>query len=249
MRRSLLLFAPLFSCAALASAFAADVSGVSPFGASYTKIFQQPFFASASLSIRRADWSRKLSLTFYYRDPTRSMVRVGGSEREMGTIALRRDGRVYFYFPRAELLVGLASGMGAFPLFGSDFSTDDLLAFGDVAARFAARSEGAETLSGVPALRYRLAPRDAKNSPYAAILLWVTRDGQTPLRQEFLSPDGKIAREILMESDGRLPFPNRWKARTLGERGGESELAFHFFQRNAPLRDDLFTVEGLRQWR
>ena len=219
------------------------------FGDSYAKLFAKPFIASAGLSIRRPSWSRKIGLTFYYLDPQRSLVRLTGSQRDMGTVALRSGGKVYFYFPRAELLLGLPSGVGALPLFGSDFSADDLLAFGDIAAQWIVSDDGAETLSGVAARRYELRSRKPQDASYGLVKLWVARDGGMPLREEFFSPAGSLAREVTMDSDGRLPFPARWHARSYGPRGGESELQFHSFDRDRPLRAELFTAEGLRQWR
>src|SRR6185369_6080099 len=141
-------------------------------------------------------------------------IRLTGSQRDLGNVALRTGGRVYLYFPSAELLLTLPPGVGAEPLFGSDFSADDLLAFGDVTGRFEAAAESAETLSGVAARRYDLKPRDAKNAPYAAARFWMTREGGLPLRQEFYSSDGTLIRELVAESDGRMPFPARWWART-----------------------------------
>jgi len=219
------------------------------FGAGYTKVFARPFTAGASLAIRRHSWSRNIYLTFFVRDASRGVIRVTGSQRDLGNIALRTHGRVYLYFPSAELLLTLPAGVGAQPLFGSDFSADDLLAFGDVTGRFAPASESAETLSGTAARRFELKPRDAKNAPYAAARLWIARDGGMPLRQEFYSADGALIREVVAESGGRMPFPVRWWARTFGPRGGESELRFTSYEANRQLADDLFTVEGIRRWR
>jgi hypothetical protein len=233
----------------LASGAASGAETPRIFGEGYAKLFAKPFTTSAGLSIRRPAWSRKIGLTFYYLDPQRSLVRLTGSQRDMGTVALRSGGQVYFYFPRAELRLGLPSAVGALPLFGSDFSADDLLAFGDIATAWIVSDDGTETLSGVPARRYELKPRKPQNAAYGVVRLWVARDGGMPLREEFFSPAGALLREVTMESDGRLPFPTRWHARTYGPRGGESELQFHSFDRDRPIRADLFTVEGLRQWR
>ncbi|HEY2988948.1 MAG TPA: outer membrane lipoprotein-sorting protein [Candidatus Binatia bacterium] len=251
MKRAALLLVPLLLCAApeLSLAAAHEPPGAALFGASYASIFQRPFYASAALSIRRADVSRRLVLGLHYRDRTRSLVRVTGSAREMGTVILRKNERIYIFFPRADLLLNLPPLMSAFPLFGSDFSSDDLLAFADFGARFTVHRDGEENLSGISSLRYRLAPHAGTTSPYSEIRLWVGRDGKQPLREEFISPEGKVLREVVMESDSRLPFPARWRARTFGPRGGESELQFRFFERDPPTSDALFTVEGLRQWR
>jgi len=241
------LFAFVWIYAAASPLFAADAPRM--LDGAYAKLFAKPFTATASLAIRRQDWSRRIGVTVYYLDARRALARLTGSQRDLGTVALRSGGRVYLYFPRAELLVGAPSAGGSLPLFGSDFTADDLLAFGDLAGRFAVVSESAETLSGVPARRYELKPREAKDSPYGLVKLWVARDGGAPLREEFRSPEGNLLREIVVESDGRLPLPTLWRARGYGRKGGESELQFHSFDSGRPLDAELFTVAGLRRWR
>ena len=241
------LFVFVYLCAAAGAAFAADAPRIP--GGAYAKLFAKPFTASASLTIRRQDWTRRLGVTVYYLDARRSLARLTGSQRDLGTVALRSGDRVYLYFPRAELLLGAPSAVGSLPLFGSDFAADDLLAFGDLAGRFTVASETAETLSGVPALRYELKPREGKDSPYGLVMLWVARDGGAPLREEFRSPDRNLLREIVVESDGRLPLPSLWRARGYGRKGGESELRFLSFDSGRSLDPELFTVAGLRRWR
>jgi hypothetical protein len=219
------------------------------FDGAYAKLFAKPFTASASLTIKRQNWSRRLGVTIYYLDARRSLARLTGSQRDLGTVALRSGDRVYLYFPRAELLVGAPAAVGSLPLFGSDFAADDLLAFGDLAGRFNVAAETAETLSGLPARRYELKPREGKDSPYVLVKLWIARDGGAPLREEFRSADGNLLREIVVESDGRLPLPSLWRARGYGPKGGESELQFRSFDSGRPLDPELFTVAGLRKWR
>ena len=227
----------------------AQTRNESPFGESYTKIFARPFFASAILSIHRPSWQKSFPLWIYFGGRGRSMVRVGGPARGQGLVLLSRDKRVYLYFPGADLRLDLPSMMGSFPLFGSDFCADDFFAFADLSAKFIVQSDGEESLSGVETKRYRLVPRARDTTLYAAARLWVSRSRGLPLRQEFISERGQVAREVVMEEDGALPFPSRWHATTFTAGSGSSELAFRVFERNPPVSADLYTVEGLRRWR
>ncbi len=241
-----LIFVIVYICAAAAPACAADAPRM--LDGRYAKLFAKPFTASAALTIRRQTWSRRLGVTVYYLDARRALARLTGSQRDLGTVALRAGERVYLYFPRAELLLAAPAAGGSLPLFGSDFTADDLLAFGDLAGRFDVAAESLETLCGVPARRYEMKPR-AKDSPYGIVKLWIARDGGAPLREEFRSPDGTLLREIVVESDGRLPLSSLWRARGYGAKGGESELRFVSFDSGRPLDPELFTAAGLRKWR
>jgi hypothetical protein len=244
MRR---IFVFILLSAAASPALAADAPRM--LDGAYAKIFAKPFTATSTLAINRQNWSRRLGVTVYYLDARRSLARLTGSQRDLGTVALRSGDRVYLYFPRAELLLDAPAASGSLSLFGSDFTADDLLAFGDLAGRFSVVAETAETLSGVPARRYELKPREGKDSPYGLVKLWISRDGGAPLREEFWSSEGNLLREIVVESDGRLPLPSLWRARGYGLKGGESELRFASFDSGRPLDPELFTVAGLRKWR
>lgn len=221
----------------------------SPFGESYAQVFARPFFSSAVLSIHRPAWQKSFPLWFYYGGRGRSLVRLGGPVRGQGLVVLNHGSRTYLYFPGADLRLDLPPMMGSLPLFGSDFCSEDLFALTDLAAKYVVQSDGEESLSGVETKRYRLVPRARDTSLYAAVRLWVSRSRGLPLRQEFISESGRVAREIVMEDDGVLPFPSRWHATTFSAVGGSSELAFRVFERNPPVGMDLYTLEGLRRWR
>lgn len=225
-----------------------DRAAASVFSGLHSRLFGGPFFAVAILSIRRPGVSRNLIVRLYYRDSRRSLLRLDGSPREAGTIVLKRDSRIYLFFPRADLLLNLPASMGADRLFGSDFSVDDLLSLGAASSRFTVTFAGEENMDGLACLRFRLVPR-ASSSPYAEVRLWVARADHVPVRLEYVSAGGEVLREVTVERSGEIPLPARWKARTFGPGGGESSLDFRFFERNPPVGDDLFTVERIRQWR
>lgn len=192
---------------------------------------------------------RELVLRFYCRDAARFLVRVDGPPREAGTTLLRRNGRVYLFFPIPDLLLSLPSSMGSDRLFGSDFSMDDVLAPGGSLSKFTATFAGEETLSGVPCRRLKLLPRTPAASLYGEVRLWVSLDGSIPVRQELLSDRGQLLRVVTTGGGGKFPLPARWKAQTFGLHAGESRLEVRFFERNPSVPEELFTVERLRQWR
>jgi hypothetical protein len=209
----------------------------------------RPFYAVGILHTHRDGVVRELTLRLYYLRRGVSLARVEGPPREDGTMVLRRDGRVVVYMPRADLVLDLPPSSAADRLFGSDFAVDDLLALGGSTEHFAATFGADGDVGGVACRRVELRPRTPASSMYGLVVLWIARDAKTPLRMEFADDRGALLRTVDMRGGGEHSPPVRWTAQTLRPRPGGSELEFRFFERNPPVPEEFFTVEGMRQWR
>jgi hypothetical protein len=226
-----------------------DPAAVALLGDLHRRILDRPFYAVGVLHTHRGGVDRELILRLYYRSRGVSLARIEGSPREDGTMVLRRDGRVVMFLPRADLVLDLPPSLGADRLFGSDFAVDDLLALGGGADAFAATLAADEDLGGVACRRVELRPRTPSSSPYGRVSIWVARDARTPTRMEFASDRGAVLRSVDLRGGDAGTLPVNWTARTLAPRPGTSELEFRFFERDPPVPDDFFTVEGMRRWR
>jgi len=215
----------------------------------HARILDRPFYAVGRLTTHRGGVDRELLLRLYYKRRGVSIARVEGPPREDGTMVLRRDGRVVVFLPKADLVLDLPPSLGGDRLFGSDFAADDLLALGGGVERFAATFGADETIDGVPCRRINLRPRTPASSLHALVSLWIARGGGTPVRIAYVGDDGRVSRVVEMKNGSENAPPVAWKARTLAPRPGESELVFQFFERDPPVPEDFFTVEGMRRWR
>lgn len=213
------------------------------------RTLDRPFYAVGILHTHRDGVVRELTIRLYYRRRGVSLARIEGPPREDGTMVLRRDGRVVVYLPRADLALDLPPSSAGDRLFGSDFAVDDLLALGGAPETFAATFGADDDVGGLPCRRVELRPRTPASSMYGRVTLWIARDAKTPLRMEFADDRGATLRTVDMRGGGEGMLPVRWTAQTHRPRPGGSELEFRFFERNPPVPEDFFTVEGMRRWR
>lgn len=210
------------------------------------KTLDRPFYAVGVLHTHRGGAVRELIVRLYYRRRGVSVARVEGPPREHGTTVLRRDGRVSVYLPRADLVLDLPPSAASDRLFGSDFAVDDLLALGGSSEHFAATFGLDADVNGVACRRVELRPRTPASSTYGRVVVWIARDERTPLRMEFADPRGRTLRTVDMRGGSESTLPARWTAQTFLPRPGGSELEFRFFERNPPVPEEFFTVEGMR---
>lgn len=213
------------------------------------QILGRPLVATADLNVRRGSVHRSLRIRLHLRDDVTSLARAEGPPREHGTTILRTGGRIHVWFPRADVVLELPPGFGGDRLFGSDFSIDDLLAPGGDPARFLAALGPEESVAGTACRRVDLHPRTQRDSLAGRTSVWLELSTLVPRRVEVFSDRGERLRVV--ETEGAAPdgLPPIWRARTVGPRGGTSELRFVFVERDPPVDPQSFTVEALRTWR
>jgi len=229
----------------------ASPAAVEALAALRKRVYGRPFYAVASLTIRRPTGDRELLVRLHYRGPDRVLVRLAGSAREEGLTALRVSDGVHLWFPRAKLRLKLPSTLGAERLAGSDFAFTDLLALGADPDRWVPVEMVVDESGPEPRQLIRLHPADPSVTLYRETRLWLATADGLPLRMETVSLRGDVVRSVEMRRGPRAeyPLPTHWVARTAGPRGGTSELVFRFFEGDPPLDENLFTLAGLEMWR
>ena len=212
------------------------------------RMLDRPFHAVGVLTVRRAKFERELVLRLFVRDATTSVARIEGPPREDGTAALRRDGRVFLWLPKADLLLDLPPTMGTDRLFGSDFAMDDLLALGGGGPGFAASFGADLDVEGAPCRRVLLLPRRSASALWGRIDVILTKDAPAPRRMEFRNARGDLVRTVDMAgATAASPLPLLWRAQTLRPRPSESELEIRFAERDPHVPDSFYTPAGLKE--
>jgi hypothetical protein len=229
------------------------------------RLFTRPFYAVASLHVRRPGIERHVLLRLHHRSPGHAFLRAdrpprdrtaGASSpsdpplREQGMAALRVDGRVRVWFPAAEVQVDLPPSLGGDRLLGSDITYDDLLALGGGARGFVATYVAEEDRVGERCHHLRLVPSTPAVSLLDRIELWIAVADGLPLAQESHTRRAGLVRSLEMRrgASTQLPLPIHWTARTGTSGAFTSELDFRLFEFDPPVDADLFTLEGLTRW-
>ena len=130
--------------------------------------------------------------------------------------------------------------------FGTDFSFEDL-EDRDV-DQYAYALQGEEAIDGAACWKIQSTPNEAKSSQYTRSLVWIRKDNYAWARVENYSKAGLVRR--LNYSDIKN-VQGIWTAQQLEMsdvmRGSRTRLTLDKLQYNAPLKDEDFTLQALRQ--
>jgi outer membrane lipoprotein-sorting protein len=129
--------------------------------------------------------------------------------------------------------------------FGTDFSFEDLEERDT--NQFDFKLLGEEPMDSVPCWKVQATPRESKVSQYSRSDIWVRKDNFAIAQIENYASDQLVRR--IHYSDIRND-QNIWTAHQIDmldlKRNSHTILKIERLQYNVPMRDDLFTVEGLR---
>ena len=130
--------------------------------------------------------------------------------------------------------------------FGTDFSFEDLEERDT--EQYDYGFEGDETIDGVACWKVESKPRKTKSSQYSSSLVWVRKDNYAFQRIEnFIK--GEVVRRLKYSRIERVQ--DIWTARVLEmhdlRRNSRTILTFDNLQYNLPLKDDNFTLQGIRR--
>jgi len=222
----------------------------------HERLFARPFYAVARVTRLDAEASPadSMVLRMHYRGPGHVLVQLEGAPPKEARVALLFEGRLHLYFPDADLVMDLPTGMGSERLFGLDITMQDLLALGGDPELFHVRDEGPETVAGRDARRLVLTPRRPQDSFDDEITLWLSDPEGTPVRMRAVAAGGRSVRTIDFETgDDRiaraLALPSRWTCRTEGRRPSASRAEFLLFEPTEGMNPRRFTPAALRRWR
>jgi hypothetical protein len=130
--------------------------------------------------------------------------------------------------------------------FGTDFSYEDLEERDVNQSDF--KLLGEETMDGQPCWKIESTPKKSKSSQYTRIVMWLRKDIYFPVQYEMYAKD-QLARRLHYR---RIEKVNGvWSALEMEmfdiKRKGRTVLKSDKLQYNLPLKDELFTLQGLRR--
>jgi len=130
--------------------------------------------------------------------------------------------------------------------FGTDFSFEDLEERD--ADQFDFKLTGEEPIDGAPCYRLEARPRERKISQYTLTRIWIRKDNYVPVQIESWIQDRPVRR--LHQTDLEK-VQNIWTPRTLEmtdlRRNSRTVMRLEKLEYNVPLKDEMFTVQALRQ--
>jgi hypothetical protein len=130
--------------------------------------------------------------------------------------------------------------------FGTDFSFEDLEERD--ANQYDYTLVGEEAIGGAACWKIQAIPKQARSSQYTKSIVWIQKDNYAYVRVDFFVKD-QIVRKLVYLNVTNLQ--GIWTARetriTDLRRGSLTRLALDHIEYNVPLKDERFTLQGIRQ--
>jgi len=155
------------------------------------------------------------------------------SDQWMWTPALERDRRIALQDRSTRF-------------FGTDFSFEDLEERD--ANQYDYSLLGEEAIGGASCWRIQAIPKQARSSQYTKSIVWIRKDNYAYVRVDFYVNDHVVRK---LEYSSFNSVQGIWTARettmTDLRRGSITRLALDHVEYNLPLKDERFTLQGIRQ--
>jgi outer membrane lipoprotein-sorting protein len=212
----------------------------------------QSMSATVVMSIKTAQWSRKLKMKMLSKGDDYALIKVlEGGPRDTGMMTLKREKQLWNWLPRAGRVMKLPAGMLGDSWMGSDFTNDDLVNGSSMTRDFVTTVEGTVDHAGKKAWRLVLVPKKDAIVVWGRIEALIDRETCLPLEQRFYDERGKLARRMELgdiEQIGWRSFPRRLTI-IPGEGGRETSLFYEEVELDIPIPDETFSVHRLQQGR
>ena len=202
------------------------------------------------MTISTPRWQRTLGLRVWMERPTRSFIRVVSPAKEAGVGSLRIASEMWNYLPNIERTIKIPPSMMMQPWMGSDFTNDDLVKESSAVEDYTQRVLRTENVDGIAAYVVEAIPKPEAAVVWGRIVYWVRKADFIPLKEEFYSERGELAR-IMTFSDvkpigGRL-IPSRWDMRPTAKPENRTTVTIKNAVYDKPVDPEIFTQRNLQK--
>jgi hypothetical protein len=211
--------------------------------------------ATMTILARKRPRSRVLTLRIEDdRRNDRALLRVLAPEPAAGTALLKLPPNLWRFSRAKGETTRIPGPAWSEPFLEGDFNLDDLLHGTSGALDYDHRLLEVDLHAGEAGDRRAYVVEYARHrdsrSPWGRIVAWIDAEAGTPLRVDYLGPDGALVRtlrlEDLREVAGR-PYPHRWVMRRVGSKGAETRIEVDAIRFDPAFAGDLFTTRRLER--
>ncbi len=209
--------------------------------------------ATMTIVSGRRSRSRVLSLRLFDdRRDDRALVRVLSPAEHAGAALLKLPPNLWDFSPRKRETTRIPASQWLERFLDSDFTRDDLVRGSSGAADYDHRIVGLDERAGETGDRrafvVEYTPHADAAVAWARIVAWIEAVDAMPLRLDYYTADGELARTLRMgdvrEVAGRA-FPHLWVMRRAGAKGRETRIQVDSVRFDPRFDEGMFTTRRL----
>jgi outer membrane lipoprotein-sorting protein len=205
-----------------------------------------------SMKIIRPTWERTLEFKSWSKGTDKSMVLITAPAKEKGQSFLKVGRDMWSWNPTINRTIKLPPSMLSQGWMGSDYTNDDMINQRSIIVDYTHKYLGEDQIEGRTCYRIELLPKENSPVVWGKIFFWITKTDDIILKAEYYDEDeylvkSELAKEI-KKIDGRL-IPTVFEIIPAEEEGNLTVVTIKSIQFNAPLGNDLFSVQSMKKLR
>ncbi|MBU1742693.1 MAG: outer membrane lipoprotein-sorting protein [Proteobacteria bacterium] len=203
-----------------------------------------------TMIITTRHWKRTLTLEFWSKGKTMSLVRILAPQREKGTATLRVGKNLWNYLPKVKRVIKLSSSMMSASWMGSHFTNDDLVRESRMADDYTYRITFRGRRAGREVVDLTCIPKRDAAVVWGKVVVTVRTRDYLPLLIRYFDEDLKPARSMtfsrVADLGGRR-LPTVMTVVPADKPGEATVVRYEKMKFNLGLSDDLFSLRNLQR--
>ncbi len=204
--------------------------------------------SEVTMTIRRPDWERTMTMEAWTKGDERSLVRVTAPARDRGNGTLTNDNNMWSFSPKVNRVIKIPSSMMSQSWMGSDFSNKDVARTNDIIDQYThtlldTRVDGDTTVYEIESV-----PLEEAAVVWGREVLLI-RDDYVIAEHRFYDQDNELVKTLtsleIGELGGRM-VALRQRMQSVDTADEWTEIAVLSAAYDIELPDNLFTLSNLR---
>ena len=204
--------------------------------------------SEVTMTIRRPDWERTMTMEAWTKGDERSLVRVTAPARDRGNGTLTNDNNMWSFSPKVNRVIKIPSSMMSQSWMGSDFSNKDVARTNDIVDQYThtlldTRVDGDTTVYEIESV-----PLEEAAVVWGREVLLI-RDDYVVAEHRFYDQDDELVKTLtsleIGELGGRM-VALRQRMQSVDTADEWTEIAVLSAAYDIELPDNLFTLSNLR---
>lgn len=206
-------------------------------------------YTEMSMTTVRPRYTREVTMKTWMKGEKYSMVLITGPARDKGTAYLKRDKEIWNYVPNIDRLIKLPPSMMSQSWMGSDFTNDDLVRESSSINDFTHKIIDTVKYDGYDCWVIEMTPRQGSSVVFGKVKIWVSQKHFLQHRIENYDDKNVLVSTLLFSKvktmGGRL-MPTEVEIIPAGKKGHKTILKYLDAKFNAPIDDNFFTVQNMK---
>ena len=207
-------------------------------------------YAEMTMQIIRPRWQREISFKFCNLDKDYSLVLITDPSKEKGQGFLKVEDEMWMWNPSISRIVKLGPSMMSQGWMNSDYSNDELLNTGSIITDYDKKITGSEIVAGKDCYIIELLPKKGKKNNWGKQILWISKDTDLILKNEFYDEDDFLIKTHLASDiktmDGRT-IPTKFEIISEDNPNNKTIMSMNVIKFNIKVEKSFFTQQNMRK--